>query len=134
MQRTLFCLALLGATAQFGGCRGTMAKTKVAVMPEDSRVTREDALTVISMAVCKRTEDCEGFGASKKYASHDDCLASEHTTGSVVWREDKCGEPHAPIAGKVKECKERAATWQCSNNLLDFGGLVTECGPGNVCK
>ncbi len=133
MTSRILCGSFVALMMQVG-CSGQVAQTKVAVTPDDNRVTREDALTVISMAVCKRFEDTEGFGNSKKYASHDDCIASERTKWGVVWSEDKCSPPHAPVSGKVKECKDRASTWQVSSNVLDFGALVTECNAGSVCK
>lgn len=116
------------------GCASTVSEAKMAVKSDADKVQRQDALNVMADAICKRYEDCNQLGHEKKYSTRDDCVAKERATWAGVWSEDKCGEPKQLVVGKVKECQNRAGNWACGDNVLDFGGLVSECAASDVCK
>jgi hypothetical protein len=112
-----------------------ISQAKVAMAAPHETVLREDALNVISHAVCQRYETCAGFSSQGKYASSDDCHAAEHRKWAKSWSAEDCGGPNKGLlAEKVRECKERAEGLECNKNVLDKISDWAECGAASVCK
>ena len=123
------------ALASLAACGDEVSKAKIETSSYNEKVDRQDALNVMAKAVCDRRNEVEPFGAAKsKFASEDECKASVRKDWADAWSEEKCGGVHGPLAGKVRDCRDRAQTWESSSNILDFGGLLTECNAGAVCR
>ena len=127
---TVLFSALLSQVA----CATQVSQAKVAAAGDGSTVARADALNVMPEAICKRLEDCKQIGKEHKYPTMDDCRSEQRAVWTKLWSEEKCGGTHAVVAGKLRECEQRASTYACGGNVLDLGGLVTECGGADVCK
>ena len=136
--RSLFLLpvvALLSIAASACSPATTASQAKVAIKSDTDLATRQDALNVMAAAICDRYDSCKQLGEDKKYSTKEDCLSKERAVWANVWTEDKCGgEGKGIVVGKIDECKSRAGTWACGDSVLDFGGLVSNCGAGDVCR
>lgn len=136
--RSLFLLpavAMLSIAASACSPATTASQAKVAIKSDTDLATRQDALNVMAAAICDRYDSCKQLGEDKKYSTKEDCLSKERAVWANVWTEDKCGgEGKGVVVGKIDECKNRAGTWACGDSVLDFGGLVSHCGAGDVCR
>lgn len=132
--RAFALLAVSSFLLSSAACSTQVSQAKVAAAGDASTVSRDDALNVMPEAICKRLEDCKQIGKEHKYATIEDCRTEQRAVWSKLWSEDKCGGSHSVVAGKLRECEQRASTYACGGNLLDLGGIVSECGANDVCK
>ena len=110
-------LVVLGLGAALGGCKQT----------------RADYRNDIADAVCSEMKQCGALdGEDAEFADYDDCVTELRETYNDLWPADQCGGGRID-AQKYDQCKKRAVSSACDDNILDMLSFRMECAADDVC-
>jgi hypothetical protein len=97
------------------------------------QTTRADYRDDIAESVCDQMQQCNAFGGEDaEFADYDDCMTEVKATYNDMWPADECGNGRIDPT-KFNQCKSRAVSKACDENILDALSFRLECGAGDVC-
>lgn len=104
----------------------------VAVGLAGCQTTRADYRDDIAESVCQEMRACDAFGPDAQFADYDDCVTELKSTYNDLWPADECSNGRIDEA-RFRQCKQRAVSQACDENILDMISFRLECSADDVC-
>lgn len=109
-----------------------VATALVVVALAGCKQTRADYRDDIAGSVCQQMRECNAFGPDADFADYDDCVTELESTYNDLWPADECSNGRIDQA-RFDQCKKRAVSQACDENLLDMVSFRLECSADDVC-
>ncbi|QDG49925.1 hypothetical protein FIV42_03965 [Persicimonas caeni] len=110
----------------------TLGATLLVVSLSACETTRADYRDDIAQSVCQQMRECDAFGKDAEFADYDDCVTELESTYNDLWPADECSNGRIDKA-KFDQCKQRAVSQACDENILDMVSFRLQCSADDVC-